>query len=109
ADGRAIADDIAIDQQPMKLLLAPAALERRRVQLRDGGSVTLPRFREGGLGPAEEPRDEIHHRRGSCAAFCGCASGARRYCGLGGDCDSGSNAPTRATQAMSGAARASTV
>ena len=49
ADGRAMADDIAIDQQPMKLLLAPAALERRRVQLCDRGGVALPRFREGGL------------------------------------------------------------
>ena len=75
----------------------------------DRGGVARPRFGEGGRAAAKQASEKAHHRRGSEAAFCGCASGARRYCGFGGACASGTTAPICATQPMSGASRASTV
>src|SRR5208337_1472505 len=75
----------------------------------DRGGIAFARLGQIWLGPADQTRNEAHHRRGNCAAFCGCASGARRYCGFSGACSSGTTAPMRATQAISGAGLASTV
>src|SRR5262249_19762768 len=108
ADHRAMGNDGAVDEKLVKLVLAPAALKRSRMQRGDGGGIAVPGLRNFRLGPTQEARNEVHHRRGSCGAFCGCASGARRYCGFGGDLPSGTTAPMRATQAISGAGRAST-
>ncbi len=91
ADHGAVGDDVALDQQPVNFILAPAALERRAMHGGDRRGIRRPRLDERRRGAAEQAGDETHHRRGSWAAFCGCASGARRYCGFGGACASGSD------------------
>jgi hypothetical protein len=78
ADHHAVGDDRAIEQEPLEFVLAPTAMEGRRVQLGHVAGVARRRFGHAGLLAREQIRDEIHHRRGSPAAVCGRASGARR-------------------------------
>jgi hypothetical protein len=42
-------EHIALDQQALDLVLAPAAVERCGMKLGDGGCVALRRFRQHGL------------------------------------------------------------
>jgi hypothetical protein len=71
-------EHVAFDQQPLELVLAPAAMERRGMKLRDRGGVARRCVRQHGLAAREQAREKSHHRRGRRAASCGCASGARR-------------------------------
>ena len=86
----AMPDNVAVDHQAVKFVFAPAALNEARVQ---GGEAAASRGRapRGRLRPGQQTSHKIHHRRGNWAACCGCASGARRYCGDGGEWLSGTH------------------
>ena len=81
-----------INQQTFDLLFAPAAAERSAVQRGDRGCVARARLRYRRVRAREKAAEKADHRRGSCTASCGCASGAtqvqrlrRRACiGRGG-------------------------
>ena len=68
----------AIEQQPLELVLAPAAVEGGGVQGGEVGGIGRRRFGHARLRPREQLGDETHHRRGSLPAICGWASGARK-------------------------------
>ena len=76
---RAMRDDVAVGQQALDFLLAPAAPERGGMQRGDCRGVaarSLPT--SAGSAAREQVGEEADHRRANCAAFCGWASGARR-------------------------------
>ena len=71
-------DHRAIEQEPLELVLAPAAVEGGGVQGGEVGGIARRRFGHARLRTREQLGEETHHRRGSLPASCGCASGARR-------------------------------
>ena len=74
----AVPEHVALDQHALDLAVAPAAVERGAVQSGDRRSIARAHFREHGLAAREQAPQERDHRRGSRAASCGRASGARR-------------------------------
>ena len=58
-------DNIAVGEQPVKLIFAPAALERSGMHGRNGGGIALLRLRDRRLGSGKQAGNEVHHRRGS--------------------------------------------
>ena len=74
----AIRDHAAVGEQLLEFLLAPAAIERSRMQRGERGRVARMRCAEHRLGAAEQAGEQRLHRRGSRPASCGRASGRRR-------------------------------
>ena len=71
-------DDVAVEKEAFHLVLAPAATERGGMKVRERGGVGWFSFGQRRLRRCEGARQPSDHWRGSVAAVCGCASGARR-------------------------------
>jgi hypothetical protein len=80
-DCYAMRDHAAIEQQPLDLVVAPAAPERCSMQTSDRGGVFCHGIGDDRVCACEQAAqggDQRRHRRGNCEAPWGCASGARR-------------------------------
>src|SRR5437588_5307302 len=77
-DSGAMGNNVAIEQELLEFALAPASTKRRGMEHGKGTGVARSGFGKNRVATREQAADERDHRRGSCAADCGCASGARR-------------------------------